>query len=441
MPYVEQVDSEGNRVNVVEQKIYIKKSFMTIPSSLRLIHTNKLLRTPSLLPIISNLQDLPYKYKPINNGKNKEIRDVTVERLIIGGGTSGLASMRENSLLITREELGDILFDEYTLERSFIIEELKKLYKYYQNHIISGRFLGKFDEGLVFDTVDQILIVKANEIVLAGGGRCLKPIFPGNNTPGIVSREFYLKRLKNKFQKILVLGYTDLAARTALHAKKSTILVPNNITISLSPYYKEQLDKKGVEISNGNIYNIESNNGKLIVQTDKTTLEADLIVFSVSKQPRLEITSSVGIGYIYDAGRHLYVPVHDQLGRNKNLFIVGGMRGIDNEYLSYLSGKASKGEEIDRFLEELKKYNPNQQNESPYNYGNGGIVCECEDISMEDINFALSLGIEKDVEKLKRITGLGTGHCQGKACTINLGDYLKSSRLISYRSPIYPVIL
>lgn len=73
MPYVEQVDSEGNRVNVVEQKIYIKKSFMTIPSSLRLIHTNKLLRTPSLLPIISNLQDLPYKYKPINNGKIKRL--------------------------------------------------------------------------------------------------------------------------------------------------------------------------------------------------------------------------------------------------------------------------------------------------------------------------------------------------------------------------------
>lgn len=78
MPYVEQVDSEGNRVNVVEQKIYIKKSFMTIPSSLRLIHTNKL-----ALPDRWNMEGLvlldPYRSrirkcsdgKVIRSGENK----------------------------------------------------------------------------------------------------------------------------------------------------------------------------------------------------------------------------------------------------------------------------------------------------------------------------------------------------------------------------------
>lgn len=42
-------------------------------------------------------------------------------------------------------------------------------------------------------------------------------------------------------------------------------------------------------------------------------------------------------------------------------------------------------------------------------------VCRCEDVSRHDVEEAVSLG-HRDLESVKRYTGLGTGFCQGKQC-------------------------
>ncbi len=43
------------------------------------------------------------------------------------------------------------------------------------------------------------------------------------------------------------------------------------------------------------------------------------------------------------------------------------------------------------------------------------IVCACEDVSVHDIEAAMARG-HRDIESVKRYTGLGTGPCQGKSC-------------------------
>ena len=43
------------------------------------------------------------------------------------------------------------------------------------------------------------------------------------------------------------------------------------------------------------------------------------------------------------------------------------------------------------------------------------IVCACEDVTREELRRALRAGV-RDVESLKRLTGFGTGPCQGKSC-------------------------
>ena len=43
------------------------------------------------------------------------------------------------------------------------------------------------------------------------------------------------------------------------------------------------------------------------------------------------------------------------------------------------------------------------------------LVCACEDVTLEDVRRAFALG-HRDLESLKRYTGLGTGPCQGKSC-------------------------
>src|SRR5438477_6779307 len=43
------------------------------------------------------------------------------------------------------------------------------------------------------------------------------------------------------------------------------------------------------------------------------------------------------------------------------------------------------------------------------------IVCRCEDVTLSDLEHAVSLGY-RDIEEVKRYTGLGTGPCEGKEC-------------------------
>ncbi|MBI5477239.1 MAG: (2Fe-2S)-binding protein [Deltaproteobacteria bacterium] len=43
------------------------------------------------------------------------------------------------------------------------------------------------------------------------------------------------------------------------------------------------------------------------------------------------------------------------------------------------------------------------------------IVCRCEDVTLEDIRGAIERGY-RDIEEVKRYTGLGTGPCQGREC-------------------------
>jgi sarcosine oxidase subunit beta len=43
------------------------------------------------------------------------------------------------------------------------------------------------------------------------------------------------------------------------------------------------------------------------------------------------------------------------------------------------------------------------------------IVCRCEDVTLDDIVDAIEHGY-RDIEEVKRYTGLGTGPCQGKSC-------------------------
>jgi sarcosine oxidase subunit beta len=45
------------------------------------------------------------------------------------------------------------------------------------------------------------------------------------------------------------------------------------------------------------------------------------------------------------------------------------------------------------------------------------IVCPCEDVTLADVEQAVSLGY-LDIDEVKRFTGLGTGPCQGKLCMV-----------------------
>lgn len=74
------------------------------------------------------------------------------------------------------------------------------------------------------------------------------------------------------------------------------------------------------------------------------------------------------------------------------------------------------------------------------------IVCRCHDVTEDDIISAIRNGYD-DLESLKRLTGITTGHCQGKTCMRLVMDliYQETGKVVQkttrIRAPVVPVPL
>jgi bacterioferritin-associated ferredoxin len=72
------------------------------------------------------------------------------------------------------------------------------------------------------------------------------------------------------------------------------------------------------------------------------------------------------------------------------------------------------------------------------------IVCRCEDVTLDELMHALSLGYSS-IEELKRFTGFGTGPCQGKECQAQVGRLVEAAGLVprafTARPPFSPTPL
>jgi sarcosine oxidase, subunit beta len=51
------------------------------------------------------------------------------------------------------------------------------------------------------------------------------------------------------------------------------------------------------------------------------------------------------------------------------------------------------------------------------------LVCQCEDVTLDDLKDGFEQGF-RDLESLKRFTGLATGLCQGKCCIAHAARFL-----------------
>jgi NAD(P)H-nitrite reductase large subunit len=73
------------------------------------------------------------------------------------------------------------------------------------------------------------------------------------------------------------------------------------------------------------------------------------------------------------------------------------------------------------------------------------LVCRCEDVTLHELTSAIGQG-HRDIESLKRYTGFGTGHCQGKWCLATCARVLAehggdAGQGITPRPPYHPVSL
>ena len=74
-------------------------------------------------------------------------------------------------------------------------------------------------------------------------------------------------------------------------------------------------------------------------------------------------------------------------------------------------------------------------------------ICFCEDVTLEELQSAIEQGY-RDIESIKRYTGIATGPCQGKECLVTALKLLLESgqipgeppvKLPTIRQPVVPV--
>lgn len=62
------------------------------------------------------------------------------------------------------------------------------------------------------------------------------------------------------------------------------------------------------------------------------------------------------------------------------------------------------------------------------------IICFCEDVTLDELQSAIKQGY-RDIESIKRYTGIATGPCQGKECLLSALKLLLDAEQISGRPP------
>ncbi len=73
-------------------------------------------------------------------------------------------------------------------------------------------------------------------------------------------------------------------------------------------------------------------------------------------------------------------------------------------------------------------------------------VCRCEDVTLREIDVAIAKG-NRDIESVKRYTGIGTGWCQGKQCVVLCARLIAArggdppTAPITPRPPVHPLPL
>lgn len=325
------------------------------------------------------------------------------------------------------------------------------------------------------------VLVKSKSIIIASGAREVLTVFGNNDLPGIILGSSALK-IVNFYKMsigrhISVIGSNDWAARIAIQLSSQGIDVTLIDTYNgVSEFYKKLISNSGVRhivgykvleaIGRKHVSGIRISNGK-----ESFNIDSDAVILASLRSPAIEIPGQMMIPIGFHIKMGGFVPIHGWGGETiiKNVFIVGEAGGIMNEAAiipfskaaglnaAYISGAKVSHEEIekyinegksilnasnDRTLEELVKSFENNEtlNVNDNDYGilqnvdhKRSFLCPCVDITTHDIENVVNTLGWTDMEKIKRYSGLGTGRCQGKYCSLSSILYISK---ISNTTPI-----
>ena len=380
-----------------------------------------------------------------------------------------------------------------------VVDEVNKLgVRTYKNVSIAGFF----EDGVLgFENIEpfgnKVFLVSSKVYIISTGLIDIPCIFDGNDLPGIITGDTALK-LVNLYnvklgESVAIIGLNDYAARIGIQLVKKGYNVKifgKESTKNLSPWLLEELESEGVEIFEG-VKNIVAKGGdaveKVLVEFDSSrrVFEIDSIVCASFRNPNYRLPAQAGVKIFYVNGLG-FVPLHNisLFSGVKEIVLAGGVTGSTNSQLQIFEGKlAAKtalkklgrdidlGEDIKNYKRLLQRYGIFDLKEVIFKAFEGGFVeetkindfptlyskklsdkqfiCFCEDITSKDLLKTVKEIGFKEIELVKRYSGISTGPCQGKLCLINSilltakisGEDPNNIGFVRQRPPIQPIPL
>lgn len=285
--------------------------------------------------------------------------------------------------------------------------------------------------------------VEASRVVLAPGAYDGSLLFAGNDRPGVFTGDGALALCPPggtvPFRKAALVG-TGPRAREIVERFGSRVAYVISL-FPLEPGERQSWEALGPRVLDARLL-LRARGGRglrdLQVRDRRTgaveTLAVDAMILAVRRLPNVPLFFQAGAAMHWRAGGGAYYPVLSPTGATRvpGLYGAGSAAGYDAPVPSRALG--------DRIVEALRldldgREPPRWEAPVPGRVSEDGrnpllpyyheyllvrprgkaLLCPCEDVVVEELDEAVHEGF-RGMEEIKRVTGTGTGLCQGRYC-------------------------
>ncbi len=361
---------------------------------------------------------------------------------IIGSGLAGLTAALKlsefgiNTIVVDlNESIGGFLSGFKKVKAFDSLNDLVEKARSSEGiHIVKGKYIGSYEEGKYVITDKEVIeISPKSPLIYAGGSESPPPIAKNNDLPGIISASYCLELLSvGSFRpkKVAVIGSNTWATKVA--EELSLMGIKTYLLVARKDF---SVDAKNVDTIESDHVSFEGSSKIEYVKAGSRRVEVDVVVSGIGEYPVASPLYAVGYRPCLNK-RDVLVPFLDLNSIKDKDFIIpaGSCLGISSVKFSIESGEcaaAIAAAGVGKINEDdIKAYCNNvlnllsdsyscssSPNERPKVWISGDIdglqfVDMDEDITLKDVIEAWENGY-RDMESIKRATGLGTGLDQG----------------------------
>ncbi len=183
----------------------------------------------------------------------------------------------------------------------------------------------------------------------------------------------------------------------------------------------------------------------------RRSIACDALAYGFSLRPETQLADLAGCGFQFDARDRAWLPVADVSGRTDQpgIYVAGDGAGIAGADAAEIRGQLSAmallddiGRPVDaenkrrllRALERIQTQRNLLERAFPFpadwfeHVEPDVTLCRCEEIRLRDAQEAITSGRASEVNRLKALTRVGMGRCQGRMCSPAATELLSAMR-------------